>query len=95
MALALGWNRHAPDPLPYEAHSARIVGIEGVRLARKGGGAELAGCYTQGQEVTLAGTGGQYRASHMRHYVGDTPTGRAGLRRGSPSECTDDREVRR
>ena len=28
MALALRWNRHAPDPLPCEAHSARIVGIE-------------------------------------------------------------------
>ena len=35
-----------------------------VRFTRKGGGAELAGCATQGQEVTLAGTGGQYKASH-------------------------------
>jgi len=65
MGLALGWNRHAPDPLPYEAHSSRIVGIEGASGSREGGGAELAGCYTQGQEATLAGTGGQSRASHM------------------------------
>jgi hypothetical protein len=57
MAPALRWNRHAPDPPPYEAHSARIVGIAGVRLARKGGGAELAGRHIQGQKITLAGTG--------------------------------------
>ena len=65
MASALRWNRCAPDPLPYEAHSARIVGIEGVRFTRKGGGSELSGLHIQGQEVTFAGTGGQYRASHM------------------------------
>jgi hypothetical protein len=35
-----------------------------LRFTRKGGGAELAGCYTQGQETTLVGAGGQYKASH-------------------------------
>jgi hypothetical protein len=35
-----------------------------VRFTRKGGGAELAGCATQGQEVTLVAAGGQYKASH-------------------------------
>ena len=35
-----------------------------VRFTSKGGGAELAGCYTQGQVVTLVGSGGQYKASH-------------------------------
>src|SRR5262245_21164077 len=35
-----------------------------VRFTRKGGGTELAGCYTQGQPVSLVGAGGQYQASH-------------------------------